>query len=396
MTTQTRVTPPASVGAGTGRLPVAVAAGALLYGVLGTLWSFGLGGYPFGPTPPDDEEISLLSFVPGSASTALVAVLGLVGAPAALALRRTGWSHSAYRLLLGVAVAEVVLFGVAAPDVSVVIGAGYLLVLLGIPAGLVALLAGAIRQPLTRMLLVVLAAAAVVAELVTGLFDWAAFRELGEGLTTMPGKVGFRPLLVLGSAALAIGWVLLAVRGLRAARVRCVRCGRPGAVWTRPESAARWGRWATAVAVICPLPYALIRYSWLLPNPIGMTAEELRAEPGIRLFGLGLGTVALAAGLVCIGLVRPWGEIWPRWVPFLAGRPVPMRAVLVPGGGAATVLLAGSIPMTTMMLQSEGASWESVKMLLLFPFPVWGLAVGLGTLAYYYRRRARCGSCGGH
>jgi hypothetical protein len=192
---------------------------------------------------------------------------------------------------------------------------------------------------------------------------------------------------------LAIGWLLLAVRGLRAARARCVRCGRPGARWTRPGSAARWGRWATAVAVICPLPYALLRYTWLLPNPVGMTAEELAAEPGIRLFGLGLGTIALGAGLICIGLVRPWGEIWPRWVPFVAGRPVPMKAVLIPGGGAATVLLAGSVPMTTMMLQSDGVSWESVKMLLLFPFPLWGLAVGLGTLAYYYRRRPECPVC---
>jgi hypothetical protein len=374
------------------RLALVVAAGSLFYGVLGTLWAFGLGGFPFGPMPPDMDKSSTLSFLPTEVSAGIVAVFGLLGTVAAVAMRRTDWSPSVSRPLLAIAVAQFVLFGVLAPDLGVVTAVGYLLVLLGIPALLGVLLFGALRHRATGILLLAVALVLTVIEVTTGVFDWSAFRQLGSGLASVPGRVGFRPFLVLGSAALAAGWVVLGIRMMRAARARCRRCGRPGASWTRPESAARWGFWATIVAVICPMPYALLRYTWLLPNPIGFDADELRAEPGMRLFGLGLGTIALAAGLVCLGLIRPWGEIWPRWVPWLAGRPVPMKAVVIPGGIAATVLCLGSLPMITMFA-AEGMDWETIKLLLIFPFPVWGASVGLATLAYYYRRRTPCSVC---
>jgi hypothetical protein len=110
----------------------------------------------------------------------------------------------------------------------------------------------------------------------------------------------------------------------------------PGARWTQPEVARRWGLWATTVAALCPMPYVLVRLTRLLPNPIGTSADQLHAEPAIRMFGLGLGAVASCAGLVTLGLIRPCGENSAdrpavRWVPVLAGRPVPIRAPVIPG-----------------------------------------------------------------
>jgi hypothetical protein len=142
------------------------------------------------------------------------------------------------------------------------------------------------------------------------------------------------------------------------------------------------------------MPYALLRMTWLLPHPIGFSAAELNADPGIKMFGLGLGLIAGASGVVTLGLIRPWGEVWPRWIPFVAGRPVPMRAVLVPGAMASALLLVGSSSLLQLTWDPDSSLLKNVGWLMLFPFPLWGAAVGLATAAYYYRRRGRCGTCG--
>jgi hypothetical protein len=374
-------------------LPVLVAALSLMYGIAGRAWLLGAGGYAFGPVPPEGERLSLLAHLPDQVGAGLIAVLGVLGMPAALGHTRTEWSASAYRPLLGFTALQVVVFGLLAPSLTVVILVGYLLVLLGLPAGIIWLIAGAWKQPAARMLLLAVAVAVVVVELTTGLFDWAAFRELASGIAGVPEKVGTTPLFVSGAFLLGCGWALLGVRGLRSARGQCLRCGRPGASWTRPESARRWGFWATIVAVLCPMPYALLRMTWLLPNPIGFDAAELNAEPGIKLFGLGLGLIALMSGIVTLGLIRPWGEVWPRWVPFVAGRPVPIKAAVIPGAVAATLLLVSSASLAGMLWSPDASIARNVLYLLILPFPLWGASVGLATAAYYYRRRPPCPTC---
>jgi hypothetical protein len=371
-----------------------VAGLSLLYGVLGMLWLFGADWYPFGPVPPDGDKLSPLSFVPDQIGAGLLAVLGFLGVPAAVGHRRTEWTSSAYRLLLGFTAVQAIVFGLLAPNITVVIVTGYLLVLLGLPTAAALVVAGALRQRTTRLVLAGLVLLVVALELTTGLFDWAAFRQLADLLATIPEKVGSRSLFVFGAFILGCGWAALGVRGLRGARARCLRCGRPGARWTRPGVARRWGFWATLVAAFCPMPYALLRMTWLLPHPIGFSAAELNAEPGIKMFGLGLGLIATASGVVTLGLIRPWGEVWPRWIPFVAGRPVPMKAVLVPGIVAASLLLVGSVSLIQLGWDPDASFLKNAGLLLLFPFPVWGAAVGLATAAYYYRRRGRCETCG--
>jgi hypothetical protein len=392
MTTTARVTAPAAT-TNSGRLPLLVAGLSLLYGVLGVLWLFGADWYPFGPVPPDNDKLSLLSFVPDQVGAGLLAVLGFLGVPAAVGHRRTEWTSSAYRPLLGFTAVQAIVFGLLAPDITVVIVTGYLLVLLGLPTAAVLVVAGALRQRTTRLVLAALVLLVTVLELTTGLFDWGAFQQLADGLAAIPERIGSRPLFVFGAFILGAGWAALGVRGLRGARARCLRCGRPGARWTRPEVARRWGFWATLVAALCPMPYALWRMTWLLPHPIGFSAAELNAEPGMKMFGLGLGLIASASGVVTLGLIRPWGEVWPRWIPFVAGRPVPMKAVLVPGTMAAALLLVGSSSLLQLSWDPDSSVLNNLGRLMLFPFPLWGAAVGLATAAYYYRRRGRCGTC---
>jgi hypothetical protein len=372
-----------------GPLPYLVATLSALYAVLGAYWTFGGRGYPFGPVPPHGDRLDILSLVPRDFGAAVVAVMGALGLPAALATRWSGWSAAAYRPLLATATVQAVVFGLLCTDMTILIVTGYALVLIGIPAFLLMLILGALRSSATRLLLAAVAGLIAVLMFGLGVINGLAFRDLADGLAGAPRNLGIRPVLVLGAFLLGGGWAVLGIRTFRTARGRCVRCGRPGARWTRPEAARRWGFGAIIVAALCPMPYALVRLTWLLPNPIGTSADQLDAEPATLMFGLALGAVAFCAGLVTLGLIRPWGEIWPRWVPVLAGRRVPIRAAVIPGTIAGLLLFIGSPSLFSLLPRAN-----DLLIVVLLPFPLWGTSVGLATAAYYFRRRTQCTSCG--
>jgi hypothetical protein len=71
-----------------GALPYQVAGLSTLYAVLGAYWASGGGGYPFGPIAPDQDKLDLMSLLPREFGAGVVAVLGALGVPAALATRR--------------------------------------------------------------------------------------------------------------------------------------------------------------------------------------------------------------------------------------------------------------------------------------------------------------------
>jgi hypothetical protein len=133
---------------------------------------------------------------------------------------------------------------------------------------------------------------------------------------------------------------------------------------------------------VCALPYGLHRLTWLTPWPIGMDPAELAAHPEMRLHGLLLGLASLAGALLTLGLISRWGEVWPRWMPVVRGRPVPVAAAVVPGALVAALFTAAAIPMPLMWI-AAGEPW----VVLVFPFPVWGPALGAAVLAYALRRR---------
>ncbi|WP_219413287.1 hypothetical protein [Pseudonocardia nigra] len=113
-----------------------------------------------------------------------------------------------------------------------------------------------------------------------------------------------------------------------------------------------------------------------------MSVEEFTAFPEMRLHGFLLGMAALAGAVLTIGLISRWGEVWPRWMPVVRGRAVPIAAAVVPGTLVAALFTVAAIPFALSMVE-QGAYWA----LFTFPFPVWGPALGAAVLAYYLRRR---------
>lgn len=160
--------------------------------------------------------------------------------------------------------------------------------------------------------------------------------------------------------------------------------GQP-AGWTAPAAAARWGRWATAVAVAAPLVYATTRYAWLLGIPL-MGSEELVRDlhaDGSVWAGAWLGTFAVFGAILTLGLVRPWGERFPRWLVGLAGRPVPVRLAVVPALVVSGLVASAGLGLVSNKTEFSVGFWFYLPQLL---WPVWGVALAAAAYAYHLRR----------
>lgn len=114
----------------------------------------------------------------------------------------------------------------------------------------------------------------------------------------------------------------------------------------------------TVVAALGPVPYGLARLTWLTLWPLGggggidgfVVSRSLTAAE--RLQG-GLFALACAVGVILtLRLVSRWGEVFPRWLPVLSGRPVPVELAVVPGTIVAAVITISALALSTSNLTS--------------------------------------------
>ena len=122
--------------------------------------------------------------------------------------------------------------------------------------------------------------------------------------------------------------------------------------------------------------------------------------------GLALATFCLVGALFMLGLVQRWGEVFPRWVIGLAGRRVPIALAMVPAPLASVLLVVGGIGIwsgfSQMVANAAAAGAQGMGLVgeIFFQlgptllFPVWGVALAVATMGYYYRRRGWCKVCG--
>jgi len=205
-------------------------------------------------------------------------------------------------------------------------------------------------------------------------------------------------------------WLAATVCYSRESGGACLYCGRRDGPegWKGPDRAARWGRIAVYVSLVVPLFYAFTRYAWALGFPLGMSEEYLRQGQarGEWISGLFLATFGLVGALLVLGLVQGWGEVFPRWMIGLSGRRVPIALAVVPAALVSVLLVVGGIVIWSGLPQmvaglvaggTEGTELVGALTYVLGPtllFPVWGIALAVATLGYYFRRRGPCKVCG--
>ncbi|WP_063774811.1 hypothetical protein [Kitasatospora azatica] len=169
---------------------------------------------------------------------------------------------------------------------------------------------------------------------------------------------------------------------------------------------ARWAVWAAFATTLTTLPSCIWRIAaFTFDAPL----VEHNATPppghGTELIQGGwwyvivLSVVSESLAYLAVGLVSRWGEVWPRWVPGLAGRRVPILAAVIPAGIGATVLMV--LPYSMVMFaqgkmldgtHSTGATTHGAQTvafwLAYLPLAAWGPLLAVLTVHYYRRRRA--------
>jgi hypothetical protein len=341
--------------------PYAAVAWSLGYAALGVYWMLGGHGFPYTPEILSGGLGPLLGrFGPGVAWL-VVTMTGIPAAVVGMAMVR-GVQSKVLRLIFitaGASLGGILLLLMT--DLNLLITLGYT------PLGIVKLFAGAEFGQ-------------VYLQMVT---QWSTVHQL---------------LCLIGGFL----WLTATFSYTRRSGDVCLYCGRRDGRegWQSPNQAARWGRIAVYVAMVVPGLYALTRYAWALGIPLGMSEEYLRRfqESGTWISGLFLATFGLVGAILMLGLVQRWGEVFPHWMVGLAGRRVPIPLAVVPASLVSVLLIEGGITIWSGLNQMVAASAAVEEIIFqvgpTLLFPVWGLALAMGTLGYYYRRRGPCNVCG--
>lgn len=194
-----------------------------------------------------------------------------------------------------------------------------------------------------------------------GLAGLAAFGLLMDVLSLVFGQG-------VDSRAAAAHHVLAAAGAFLLAAT--ARSGRPVPVASAapaPSAASGPVRHTAWVGTAAFLPYVAMKQIWALGGTFaGMSGAEMRVlseRNGASEIWLGLeswgldGTMLLAAlGVFLLwGLVRPWGQVFPRWTLCLRGRRVPRWLPLAPALiGAATLVPYGVLGLGYAALATMG------------------------------------------
>ncbi|MFB4317541.1 hypothetical protein [Actinomadura sp. 21ATH] len=155
-------------------------------------------------------------------------------------------------------------------------------------------------------------------------------------------------------------------------------------------------RWAWIAACAVPLT--------VLPSGLWRLAVAFTADGmpfGERIYLVFLTLLSELVAFTAIGMVATWGERFPRWVPRLRGRRVPVRAAVVPaalGAAVLTVLWTSAFVThhagitirgepTPANFPTNAGGWEAAVFYLSYlPLLLWGPLLAAVTIAYHRRR----------
>ena len=348
--------------------PCAAVAWSLIYAALGVIWAVSGRGFPYPPGTESDMLAPLLGRFGPVGDWIVVILAGLPDVVVGVAMLRGVRGRMLRPLIMaaGALLSGILLLLMTGLDLLIKVG--YL------PAAVIGLFNAEKGQAY-----------------LAAWTQWATLHQL---------------LCLLGGFLWLAGTVIYARRSGDA----CLVCGRRDGPegWSSPEQATRWGRIAIYVAMVTPVFYVLTRYAWALGIPLGLSEEQFRRgqEMGTWIGGLSLATFCLVGAALMLGLVQRWGEVFPRWMLGLAGRRVPIALAVIPAALASVLLVVGGVGIWSGFRQMvanaaaagvEGMGLVGVIFFQLGPtmlFPVWGLALAIATLGYYYRRRGPCKVCG--
>nr|WSZ98417.1 hypothetical protein OH820_24510 [Streptomyces sp. NBC_00857] len=147
------------------------------------------------------------------------------------------------------------------------------------------------------------------------------------------------------------------------------------------------------------MPFAVLPAGvWRLP-----AAFDDGIPIGERAYIVFLSVLSEVLAFTAFGLIARWGEVFPRWIPFLRDRRVPVKAAVIPATIGATILtvlftflfIVSEIRGTTIRgdalsadAPSQAGGWETAWFYFCYvPLALWGPLLAVLTVAYGNRRR---------
>jgi hypothetical protein len=305
--------------------------------------------------------------------TALIAlVMGVIGVVVSvLLLGRT--RGAAARPGVGVAAVAVTLAALLLAPGGIIPVAGYMFAMAAVGIVVVGAVLLVIRRPLIGG--AVILALAGVGVFVTITLDGAPLPvQLVEALAEqVPRLVATAAYIVLATSV-----VLSAIGDGSGGRGTVSR-------WVLAHRTA-----ITVVAALCAVPYTIVRATWLTPWPLfGGSRELFAADPAIFITGLMLGFGMLMGGVLTLGLIRPWGERFPRWFAGLGGKAVPVGLPVIAAMTVAALFVGGGADFVVQVFEgvfSFVGAEAVVEFFVVFPFWLWGPTLGLAAWGYAMHR----------
>ncbi|GAA1584366.1 hypothetical protein GCM10009789_42590 [Kribbella sancticallisti] len=159
-------------------------------------------------------------------------------------------------------------------------------------------------------------------------------------------------------------------------------------------------RWANRLAHVIPfltLPSGLWRLGLVAGFSMGMLDDHGRparlTSTGEVVWIVFLSVFSEALALTAFGLVRPWGEVAPRWIPLIGGRKVAPYAAIIPATLGALALIGiwtygFRDVFSGAFLPFAGDGAAALMIACYAPLLLWGPALLVLTWAYYRRRKA--------
>lgn len=161
-----------------------------------------------------------------------------------------------------------------------------------------------------------------------------------------------------------------------------------------PPPPPRWAVLAAHLTALVVLPSGLWRIALVLGHPAGYTEAGFEPFTGVddKVWMLTLSVVSELVALLTIGLVRPWGEVVPRWIPLIGGRRVRPLAAVVPAalGAAGLTLMWAAVPFWWTYPHADLTTTGNLVVGILYqPLFLWGPLTAAVTVSYYRRHRVR-------
>ncbi|MFG2233571.1 hypothetical protein ACGFNX_26865 [Streptomyces sp. NPDC048723] len=155
----------------------------------------------------------------------------------------------------------------------------------------------------------------------------------------------------------------------------------------------RWAVWAAHLTTWVVLPSGLWRIALVLGYPAGYTDVDFESFQtiGAKVWMLSLSVLCELAAFLTIGLVRPWGEVVPHWIPLIGGRRVRPMAAVVPAalGAAVLTLLWAFVPWWWTFPHDDMTHTGNLVVGILYqPLFLWGPLLAAVTVSYHRRHRA--------